>query len=176
MKKWYDEEYEFEIEVTGFLRGERTERYCRNGEQVGDRYTCTYGCPVNDQGYGICSKTMMMLYPIMEAVRSGGDLENIGGSGRYIKDVVCPDGCVLFRLTARRGSFPFWPELGSRLYQLGRLPVAERQGAAEQYVAEAMAQMPELTVTAVTLEDDRLRVELQVQEQTVSVELTVEGG
>lgn len=30
MKKWYDEEYEFEIEVTGFLRGDHTERYCRN--------------------------------------------------------------------------------------------------------------------------------------------------
>ncbi len=29
MKKWYDEEYEFEIEVTGFLRGAHTERYCR---------------------------------------------------------------------------------------------------------------------------------------------------
>ena len=71
MKKWYDEEYEFEVEVVGFLRGERTERYCRNGEEVGDRYTCTYGCPVNAQGYGICSKTMMLLYPIMEAVRSG---------------------------------------------------------------------------------------------------------
>ncbi len=28
VKKWYDEEYEFEIEVTGFLRGDRTERYC----------------------------------------------------------------------------------------------------------------------------------------------------
>lgn len=27
---------------------------------------------------------------------------------------------VLFRLTARRGQFPFLPELGSRLYQLGR--------------------------------------------------------
>ncbi len=24
VKKWYDEEYEFEIEVTGFLRGNRT--------------------------------------------------------------------------------------------------------------------------------------------------------
>ena len=83
---------------------------------------------------------------------------------------------VLFRLTARRGSFPFWPELGSRLHQLGRLPAAERQGAAEQYVTEAMAQMPELTVAAVTLEDDRLRVDLRAQEQTVSVELTVEGG
>ena len=40
MKKWYDEEYEFQVEVTGFLRGDHTERYCRNGEEVGDRYTC----------------------------------------------------------------------------------------------------------------------------------------
>ena len=35
MKKWYDEEYEFNIEVTGFLRGNHTERYCRNGEEIG---------------------------------------------------------------------------------------------------------------------------------------------
>ena len=100
MKKWYNEEYEFEIEVTGFLRGDHTEHYCRNGEEVGDQYTCTYGCPVNKDGQGICSKTMMMLYPLMEAVRSGGDLENLGGSSRYVKDIVCPDGCVMFRLTA----------------------------------------------------------------------------
>ena len=58
MKKWFDEEYEFTVEVTGFLRGDHTERYCRNGEEVGDTYTCTYGCPVNRDGYGICSKTM----------------------------------------------------------------------------------------------------------------------
>ena len=31
MKKWFDEEYEFTVEVTGFLRGDHTERYCRNG-------------------------------------------------------------------------------------------------------------------------------------------------
>ena len=84
MKKWYDEEYAFTVEVTGFLHGDHTERYCRNGEEIGDRYTCTYGCPVNQDGYGICSKTMMMLYPLMEAVRSGGDLENLDGSGKYI--------------------------------------------------------------------------------------------
>lgn len=101
MKKWLDEEYEFEIEVIGFLRGDKTEHYCRNGEEVGDKYTCTYGCPVNAQGCGICSKVMMTLFPIMEAVRSGGDLENIGGDGRYNKVVVCPDGCVMFRLTAK---------------------------------------------------------------------------
>ena len=101
MKKWYNEEYEFTVEVVGFLRGDHTERYCRNGEEIGDKYTCTYGCPVNQEGYGICSKTMMMLYPLMEAVRSGGDLENLGGDGKYSKTIVCPDGCVMFRLTAK---------------------------------------------------------------------------
>lgn len=100
MKKWLDEEYEFEVEVIGFLRGDHTEHYCRNGEEIGDQYTCTYGCPVNAEGYGICSKVMMVLYPIMEAIRSGGDLENIGGDRKYSKVVVCPDGCVMFRITA----------------------------------------------------------------------------
>ena len=51
MKKWYDEEYEFTVEVTGFMHGDHTERYCRNGEEIGDKYTCTYGCPVNEEGY-----------------------------------------------------------------------------------------------------------------------------
>lgn len=87
--------------MTGFLRSDHTERYCRNGEEVGDKYACTYGCPVNQDGQGICSKTMMMLFPLMEAVRSGGDLENVGGSGKYVKDIVCPDGCVMFQLTAK---------------------------------------------------------------------------
>ena len=101
MKKWYDEEFEFTVEVIGYLQGDKPERYCRNGEEIGDRYTCTYGCPVNAQGYGICSKTMLMLYPIMESLRSGGDLRNIGGDGPYEKTIVCPDGCVLFRLSAK---------------------------------------------------------------------------
>ena len=98
MKKWYAEEYEFEIEVADFLRGKHTERYCRNGEEIGDKYTCTYGCPVNQDGYGICPKAMLVLYPKMEAIRAGGDLERIGGDGRYQTTVVCPDGCVLFRV------------------------------------------------------------------------------
>lgn len=102
MKKWYDEEYVFTVEVAGFLRGTQTEHYCRNGEEIGDRYTCTYGCPVNADGQGICSKTMMMLFPLMEAVRSGGDLQNVGGDGTYSKTIVCPDGCVIFRLTAQK--------------------------------------------------------------------------
>ena len=30
----------------------------------------------------------MMLYPLMEAVRSGGDLENLGGDSKYTKTIV----------------------------------------------------------------------------------------
>ncbi len=101
MKKWYAEEYEWEIEVVGFLRGNKTENYCRNGEEIGDKYRCTYGCPVNNDGYGICSKVMMIMFPVMESVRSGGDLSKIGGNDKYIKEIVCPDGCVVFKMTAK---------------------------------------------------------------------------
>ena len=38
MKKWLDEEYEFEIEVTGYLMGDKPEGLCRNGEEIGDKY------------------------------------------------------------------------------------------------------------------------------------------
>ena len=117
MKKWYDEEFEFTVEVIGYLQGDKPERYCRNGEEIGDRYTCTYGCPVNAQGYGICSKTMLMLYPIMESLRSGGDLRNIGGDGPYEKTIVCPDGCVLFRLCAK--------PLGSENFYRGKFYLPE---------------------------------------------------
>ena len=50
----------------------------------------------------------------MEAVRSGGDLENLGGDGRYTKQIVCPDGCVIFRLRAeKRGDGNFFKGKGA---------------------------------------------------------------
>ena len=59
---------------------------------------------------------------------------------------------VLFRLTARRGSFPFLPQLGSQLYLLGRERPEARLSAARQYAAEAV--QPEgLTVEDVRLTD-----------------------
>ena len=59
---------------------------------------------------------------------------------------------VLWKLTVRRGSFPFLPELGSRLHLLGRASTRQREALAGQYVAEALEEEP-VTVTAVTLED-----------------------
>ena len=72
---------------------------------------------------------------------------------------------VLFRLTARRGSFPFWETLGSRLGELGRLPAAARPAAARQYAAEALEE------EAVTVENVTLGSGGQV-----TAELRSEGG
>lgn len=59
---------------------------------------------------------------------------------------------VLFRLTARRGMFPFMEDLGSQLWKLGQLPPSARLAAARQYVAEALENEDGLTVESVSLE------------------------
>jgi len=91
MKNRYKEEYSFKITVVG---GEPTN--CRNGHEVGDTYTCQYGCPE-----GFCSKSMAKLFPLMEAVRSGGDLSNLlSGASKHGGEFHCPDCVVKFKLEA----------------------------------------------------------------------------
>ena len=103
--------------MTGVLRGSETEGYCRNGEEIGDKYTCTYGCPVNAAGQGICSKVMAVMFPVMEAVRSSGDLCNIGGSGAvYQRD------CVPGRVRGVPPDRATSPDIPCRL-----IPVADRR-------------------------------------------------
>lgn len=64
----------------------------------------------------------------MELILRNGDYvpDGVGGLRRAAGQEALLQR-VLFRLTARRGAFPFWEDLGSRLWQLGRLP---RQPAA----------------------------------------------
>jgi phage baseplate assembly protein W len=80
---------------------------------------------------------------------------------------------VLFRLTARRGTFPFREDLGSRLWQLGQVAASARQAAANQSVAEALAEETELTVEEVTLVQQEtgaeLTAELSYEGETLSV-------
>ena len=61
---------------------------------------------------------------------------------------------VLFRLTARRGQFPFLPEMGSRLYLLGRERPSAREALALQYVTEALAQEADLAGLGTELKED----------------------
>ena len=76
---------------------------------------------------------------------------------------------VLFRLCARRGSFPMLPEIGSELYRLGSEPRCGRLSAARQYV---------VSVEDVTLSDaggGRVAVEVQLsgEGERLSLRLTV---
>ena len=71
---------------------------------------------------------------------------------------------VLFRLTARRGAFPLLPEMGSRLWLLGRESGSGRLSAARQYVAEALTE-EQVAVEDVALSDageGRIRLEARL--------------
>ncbi len=87
---------------------------------------------------------------------------------------------VLWKLTVRRGSFPFLPALGSRLYLLPREKPAARRSAARQYVDEALAGEKDLTVTAVELSEGEggamvLTVDLEYNGEALRGSLTVTG-
>lgn len=61
---------------------------------------------------------------------------------------------VLFRLTARRGSFPFLPELGSRMYQLRREKPSAWEGLAQQFAVEALSGLDGVTVTGAAVREE----------------------
>lgn len=82
---------------------------------------------------------------------------------------------VLFKLTARRGSFPFLPRLGSELYRLLREKPSAWNSLARQYAAQAL-EGEELTVeeARVTPVGDGAAVELTLSARGEILGLTVE--
>ncbi len=87
---------------------------------------------------------------------------------------------VLFRLTARRGAFPFLPDLGSQLHRLLRERPSARLAAARQYVAQALEDESQVRVTDVSLRDTQTGVEITVyllwQGEELTVTAAVEGA
>ena len=111
-------------------------------------------------------------------LKNGDYMPNGTGGVRRVSGREALAQRVLFRLTARRGSFPFWPELGSRLYQLGSLPASQRSAAAVQYVTEALAKEP-VDVENVELipcagSTAELRVQLSGQDAGLAMTLEVQ--
>lgn len=108
-------------------------------------------------------------------VRDGDYVPDEAGGYRQAEDSQELLQRVLWKLSIPRGSFSFLPELGSELYRLGRSKPAQREGLARQYVAQALADEPNLTVTGVTLgENGTMEVALDWQGETLAV--TVETG
>lgn len=85
---------------------------------------------------------------------------------------------VLFKLSARRGSFPFLPQLGSRLHTLCREKPGARQALCAQYVRQALED-ENVTVTDVAYTDQsgqaQVKVYLQWQGQPLEVAAQIGG-
>lgn len=87
---------------------------------------------------------------------------------------------ALFRLSVRRGSFPFLPTLGSELHLLCREKPSQRLAAARQYAAAALADETALTVEDVALAEGtgelcRVWVYLRCGDEKKTLELTLGG-
>ena len=61
---------------------------------------------------------------------------------------------VGMKLAARRGRFLPLPDFGSRLYLLPGIKPSQRENAAKQYIAEAVADETGLTLKSVSLEQN----------------------
>lgn len=118
----------------------------------------------------------------MERKLSGGDyLPGAQGDFQALDGAQALLQRVLFRLTARRGQFPFLPQMGSRLYQLCRdgKPSA-RAALARQYTVEALKEENDLAVTDVQWTQlgenrGRLQVFLEWQGEPLSLAMDVSG-
>lgn len=113
---------------------------------------------------------MGLLIKDRDYVKAGDSVTSVSGGEGLVNE-------VLFRLTARRGSYPLMPELGSRLYLLRREKPSDWQSLACQYAAEALKELSDLTVlrAGVTRSDDGLwvTVELEWRGELLSVECEV---
>ena len=85
-------------------------------------------------------------------------------------------GEVLFRLTARRGSFPFLPNLGSRMYLLRRARPSEWNSLALRCAVDReMGDKSDVIPVERKKDGLHVTVELLWQGVTLPVEVSLEG-
>ena len=96
MRKWYPEDWLFKIKVLRVGKEDKAEE-CRLGFEPGDTFTCSYETPA-----GFCPTAFIKIFPSMEIIRCGGDLQNLGGKSPGETTFICPDGSVLFRITGEQ--------------------------------------------------------------------------
>lgn len=114
---------------------------------------------------------MSMLMDQKDYVADGtGSVTPVSGGNAVLSD-------ILFRLSARRGGFVLMPEFGSRMYLLRSEKPSAWAVLAQQYAAEALADMDDVTVTNATVtaagEQLKVNVELVWQGETLAAELEV---
>lgn len=115
---------------------------------------------------------------MIELQWNDGDLVPDGAGGFcYVEGSRALMQRVLFKLTARRGSFPFLPGLGSRLHTLGREKPSARPALCAQYVREALED-EDVIVTDVVYDDlgGQAQIKVYLQWQGQALEVTAQIG
>ncbi len=99
-----------------------------------------------------------------------GDFQRLEGSQALIQR-------VLFKLSARRGAFPFLPRLGSRLHTLSAEKPGARQALCLQYVCQALED-EDVTVTSAHYhqQGEQAWVKVHLQWQGEALEVTAQLG
>lgn len=88
--------------------------------------------------------------------RAGGGVETVQGAEELAQRVE-------MKLTARRGGFALAPEFGSRLYMLPGMHVSQREAAARQYIAEALADEDGLALELLEMRGEADMLELHLE-------------
>lgn len=102
-------------------------------------------------------------------VNSCGVFETVSGAEEVMDR-------VLFKLRCRKGGFAVMPELGSRLYLLGREKRENLNSAAKQYIIEALADENQIEfsdVTAAVNSDGSISVKAELNYLGEKAEVTV---
>ena len=112
-------------------------------------------------------------------MKNGDYLPDARGGLRYAEDTDALLQRVLWKLTVRRGSFPFLPTLGSRLYTLPRSRASEWSDLARLYAAQALETEEGLTVTGAEILPGeggaQVRVTMKYQGTELAVTAPLEG-
>jgi uncharacterized repeat protein (TIGR04076 family) len=96
MKRWYDEDWNFIISVVKVGEKDLAEE-CRLGFEPGDEFCCQYETPA-----GFCPNAFIQIHPLLEIIRCGGDLRNLGSDQPCETKVACPDGAVWFKIVGKQ--------------------------------------------------------------------------
>lgn len=110
-------------------------------------------------------------------LKEGDYVPNEQGGLEQLEGIQALRQRVLFRLQARRGAFPFLPELGSQLYRLLREKRTEREALALRYVTQALEEERDVKVNRVELEmegENRVRLKTYLDWQGTPLRIETE--
>jgi uncharacterized repeat protein (TIGR04076 family) len=112
--KLWKEPVRFEVEIVEVASA------CRAEHEKGQKFTFDWNTP-----QGICGESFVGMYPVLFALRVGGDMQMLGSPDKNTRVYTCPSRVVKFRIAAREqcSLYGSTQELESCLITVGDSPM-----------------------------------------------------